>query len=121
MLGQESAPTPGMSKRTSRPLGWWRLHHAGPLYEKAVYRPLSHRSRRSLVLVNAARLIRLISARSDAVARRVTQDLEGPFCPMKVGTARGFVTTDYQPPELRPNGLLAVSYTHLTLPTNREV
>jgi ribosomal protein S12 len=23
---------------------------------------------------------------------------------MKVGTARGFVTTDYQPPELRPNG-----------------
>ena len=54
--------------------------------------------------VNAARLIRLISARSEAVARRVAQDPEGPFCPMKVGTARGFVTTDYQPLELRPNG-----------------
>ena len=54
--------------------------------------------------VNATRLIRLISARSEAVARRVAQDPEGPFCPMKVGTARGFVTTDYQPLELRPNG-----------------
>jgi hypothetical protein len=54
--------------------------------------------------VNPSRLIRLISARSDAVARRVTPDPEGPFCPMKVGTARGIVTTDYQPLELRPNG-----------------
>ncbi len=54
-------------------------------------------------LLNASRLIRLISARFDAVVRRVTQDPEGLFCPMKVGTARDFVTTDYQPPELRLN------------------
>ena len=47
---------------------------------------------------------RPISARFDAVARRVTQDPEGPFCPIKVRTARGFVTTDYQLPGLRPNG-----------------
>src|ERR1039457_2713294 len=33
-------------------------------------------------------------------ARRVTQDPEGSFCPMILRTAGGFVTTDYQPPEL---------------------
>ncbi len=41
-------------------------------------------------LVNAARLIRLISARSIVAARRVTQDHARPFCTVKAGTARGF-------------------------------
>ena len=33
---------------------------------------------------------RLMCARSNAVARRVTQDHVGPFCTMTVRTARGF-------------------------------
>src|SRR6516225_9210635 len=36
------------------------------------------------------RLIRPISARSIAAARRVTQDYARPFCTVKVATARGF-------------------------------
>jgi hypothetical protein len=35
-------------------------------------------------------LDRLICARSNAVARRVTQDHAGPFCTIKLRTARGF-------------------------------
>ena len=37
-----------------------------------------------------SRYIRPISARSNAVARRLTQDHARSFCTMKAGSARGF-------------------------------
>ena len=40
---------------------------------------------------------------SDAVARRITQNHAGPFCTMKMRSARGFVATECRPPGLRPD------------------
>ena len=49
------------------------------------------------------RLNRPIFARFDAMARRVTQDPAGPFCTMKLQTARGFCAI---PPGSGQTGLL---------------
>jgi hypothetical protein len=46
-------------------------------------------------LLSSSKPARMRVFYSGTDTRRVTEDPEGPFCPMKVGTARGFVTTDY--------------------------
>src|SRR6266478_9820520 len=48
-------------------------------------------------------LNRLMSARFNAVARRVAEDHTGPFWTMRVRTARAFVPTGWQPPDVRPD------------------
>ena len=60
--------------------------------------------------VNAARLIRPISAGSIVAARRVTQDHARLFCTVKAGTARGFcenLTTNFASRPDRASGALS--------------
>ena len=81
-------------------MGGWRIHrltHA----ESMDFQKLS---RRLSLYSPTSGLHRLICARSNAVARRATQDHTRPFCSVKAGTPRGFcenLTTNLGSPPRR--------------------